>query len=238
MEDRDKPEKTEETISMNDQNLDNQSSDGQEKEDRTPVPQRESPASLSKSKPAGYWIQIFANIAIVGTLLITSYQISQNTDSLNLQTDALELQTNALRLQTDALEAQEFGQLESQQQDIFTLSMEHSATYTKALLTPQDLSVSELWIVTELIYIRLEMLERVIRANKNGIIPDEDLQNEYDAVPIYLGTEVGNFIWSEIKDDYSYNPVLQSNIDQSLASAQITPDDQFLTELYDKLQRL
>jgi len=115
-----------------------------------------------------------------------------------------------------ALEQQEYGSLIQLQQDIFALQISNSDTYVRSLVTPQDLTDSELWTVTEIIYLRLELLERFQRAYDNGIIPIEDLMDEYGDSRIYLGTEVGKIVWRKAKVDYGTDSHFVQSIERAL----------------------
>lgn len=159
-------------------------------------------------------VQTFALLIAIG---FTIYQVRENTR---------------------ALEQQEYGALIQQQQDIFTIQMDNSETYVKSLLEPETLSPSELWKITEIIYLRLELLERFQRANENGIIPLGDLQDEFADANIYLGTPIGKLVWEKARVDYGEDSEFSRMVDRSLRANNSASDDRsFFKDLHEKFNR-
>ncbi|TAH45023.1 MAG: hypothetical protein E6R11_04235 [Rhodocyclaceae bacterium] len=140
---------------------------------------------------------------------------------------------------TKALEQQEYGSLIQQQQEIFSLQIDNSDVYVKSLREPEKLTPSELWKVTEIIYLRIELLERFRRAYNNGIIPLDDLSDEYSDANIYLGTPIGRLVWHSAREDYKDDPEFVSAIDNAIEGKDVVaPDHIFFNDLYHNFREI
>jgi hypothetical protein len=137
-----------------------------------------------------------------------------------------------LRIGSNAQDQQEYGSLMQQQQDIFLSQIENSAVYTKSLQNPEELEPHELWVVAEIIYIRLEFLRRYQKAFDKGVVSDEeDLNEEYKNTVFYLGTPIGKIVWNLARGDYESDKKILEKIDAALKVKEPYPDDKLLEDL-------
>ena len=65
---------------------------------------------------------------------------------------------------------------------------------------------------------------------------EEDWKKQVQIVPIYLGSSLGRIIWRQLKEDYFSSPEFIEEIDDSLESSPIIPDDVYLDQLILKVR--
>jgi hypothetical protein len=135
------------------------------------------------------------------------------------------------RDQSYVVEQQEFGSLIEQQHAIFELQIDYGELYVKSLMEPASLSVPEIWKIAELIYLRIELLERFQKGGINGIISEADVASEFADTQIYLNTPIGRLVWKQARIDYGVSSQFVRRIESALANNDMSSDDEFLQSL-------
>lgn len=140
--------------------------------------------------------------------------------------------THQLKVGSNAHDQQEYGGLMQQQQEIFLTQIENSAIYVKSLQSPGELEPHELWVVAEIIYMRLEFLRRYQQAfDKKVVTKQRDLSDEYSNTAFYLATPIGKIVWDLAKGDYATNDEMLLKIEKTLRADDLYPDDKFMEDL-------
>ena len=164
-----------------------------------------------------HWLTLISNVTILIGLILVAVEINDNTR---------------------AVRSQEVGALHemSLTRQSVLLSENVNQAYTKSLLSPGELTFEEMSLLINYIAMTLNNLERSYMAYTNGIITEEDWNDQLYTVPIYLGTEFGQTLWVQLKNDYSNLPDFVDALENALANSPVVPDDEFYIELHERLQ--
>jgi hypothetical protein len=164
-------------------------------------------------------IQILANVGVLASVVFLALEIRGNTV---------------------AFEQQEIGALLDQDQNLLfaTVDEEIGRLYSKSLFEPTELTRGELARITSLLSVRLSILRRIYLAYRNGVVSEAEWQFQVGSIPIYLGSPFGRLWWDSIKPDYAAMPDFVAAVEDSLATSEIVPDDEWLLEFEARVRTL
>ena len=137
-----------------------------------------------KMEPLNAWLGLAGNVAVLLGLVALAIEINANTKALEVQ---ISEQTFANR--------QEFLLTSAGNVDFQTL-------YAKSLLSPSELTPSELWGAAALLTSRLAHTERSFSNYKDGLITEDEWKADLSAVSYYLGGPFGQVFWSNEREYY------------------------------------
>ena len=164
------------------------------------------------------WLGLAGNIAVLLGLIALAVEINGNTKALHVQvmenTAALKQESNlAVAANTDL-----------------------QALYAKALLSPAELTPSEVWGAVGHFEELMERRLRKYNLLKSGVLSEEQWQSELRSLPYNFGTPFGQLLWSETKD--TYDPDFVAVIDEALAKYDDESNDQWLRRFHEKVADL
>ncbi len=164
------------------------------------------------SNKVGYWIQVGANIGILGGLFLVGVQINQNTSAIKAQMNA--------------------GAHESLLQFEYTMMGENpSAVWAKSIENPKDLTLAEQRLIDAYFYSYLERWRHSYDLAENGFVDEEQWRRFAQSEAAYiLGNAYGRAWWKRWNDQSELlPPELKSVIESSLESAPYTTEGYFST---------
>ncbi|NIP51550.1 MAG: hypothetical protein GWN81_06315 [Phycisphaerae bacterium] len=164
------------------------------------------------------WLTLAANVAVlVGIIALV-----------------VEIRTN-----TAAVRSQEWGAILEQHQELNLnqATIESSELYTKALYQPGELSVAEVRATVNYITSRIILLQRAYKVYQEGFASRSDWDYLVNSTPAYLGTELGQRLWPELKGEFEVRlPGMVSDIDRALSDEPIEPDDTWYLRIKSELE--
>jgi len=148
------------------------------------------------------WLQIAANVGIIGGLLLVGVQLKQNSDLLKTQM----LYEESSRLV--ALETQVVGELAAE-------------VWAKSIAEPQNLDLAEQRVMEALLWSFVEQLRSTRLLAELGLLDDADWRARVQSdTAYYLGNAYGRAWWANFRqDNSSLPPDLIKEIDDRLAAA-------------------
>lgn len=148
------------------------------------------------------WLQIAANVGIIGGLLLVGVQLKQNSDLLKTQL----LYEESSRLV--ALETQVVGELGAE-------------VWAKSIAEPQNLSLAEQRVMEALLWSFVEQLRSTRLLAELGLLEDSDWRARVNSdTGYYLANAYGRAWWANFRDgNTSLTPDLIQAIDDRLAAA-------------------
>ena len=159
--------------------------------------------------------EILGGVVVFLTLVILIFQIRDNTK---------------------ALRGQELGDLRQMAMSALATNLEHSEVYVKGLREPESLTPEELYRLNLILSSRVRTLYRFYEAYEVGLIEEADWEKQVQIVPIYLGSKVARVIWEQLREDYFSMPEFVKEVDESLATSPIVPDDAYLDQLIERVE--
>jgi hypothetical protein len=133
---------------------------------------------VMKMERLNAWLVLAGNVAVLMGLVALAVEINANTKALQVQ---ISEQTFTNR--------QEFLLTSASNVDFQTL-------YAKSLLSPSELTPSELFGAAALLTARLAHTERSFSRYKDGLITENEWKGDLAAVSYFLGGPFGQVFWS------------------------------------------
>ena len=164
------------------------------------------------------WLGLAGNIAVLLGLVALAVEINGNTKALRVQV-----------MENSAAMNQELRLAIAGNADL-------QAIIAKSLLSPADLTPSELWgAITHLERAVLEH-QRGHRLYKSGVISEAEWQADLQTAPYQYGTVFGRLVWNELKT--GLDPDFVAEIDNELATFEGETNEQWLRKIQEKVANL
>ncbi len=152
----------------------------------------------------GYWLQVGANIGILGGLVLVGMQINQNTEMVRLQM----LNEESLRVTSG---------------EYVLVGESGAAAWAKALHDPLNLTFEEQRIVEALIWPAMENWEHLYHLHRQGLLGEEWKDRVTAETAYWLDHTYGRAWWENIKSTSSPDELpeeFRGLIDQILSESE------------------
>jgi hypothetical protein len=172
-----------------------------------------------KLEKINVWLGLLGQLAVFGGLVALVIEIRSNTQSIRAQ---------ELASISDRLSARQLA----------LMGPDIRGVYTKALFSPNDLTLEEMLGVSIFLNYRLGTAFDAFTSAQNGTLTQSDWETSLRDTLYYLGTEFGRNWWELEKSefgDYPGGEEFVESIDKTLNDGSGLPDDKFYAELCEKL---
>ena len=150
----------------------------------------------------GYWLQVGANIGILGGLILVGFQIQQNSDLMRTQL-----------LYEESDRASQVG--------LAVLGEDPTSAWVKSIVSPEEMTFREQRIVETMIWLEIETWRGAYKLQQLGLIKDDWKLRVDQEAAFTLNYPFGRSVWKHNKDGVP--PELAQYVNQTLAGDSFNP---------------
>ena len=171
---------------------------------------------MSSSK-AGYWLQVAANIAILGGLIMVGLQINQNSELTRLAFYSDE-ETDAI-----AIHGTQAGETVAE-------------AWAKAIDYPESLTTAEMVQLDGFLDSQLEQFQRRQYLFEEGVFQISGEETIPWIVKQHFGNTFAKAWWQEKRRHDDYSPLIREAVDREIAAVSASADKIFFDNIRQTIQ--